>query len=106
VDAAIDMGALPFLPGAVEHARAGLVPGGSKSNLTFLAPMLRTTGREDELLTLLSADAQTSGGLLLCVDAGEAAGLARALRERGLPAAVVGRLLERAAAEPVIELIF
>jgi selenide, water dikinase len=106
VDAALYMGALPLLPGALEHARAGLVPGGSKANLAFLAPMLRTTGSEDEVLTLLSADAQTSGGLLLCVDAGEAAGLAGALRERGMAAAVVGRILARAGAEPVIELIF
>jgi hypothetical protein len=44
--------------------------------------------------------------LLLCVDAGQAAGLARALRERGLPAAVVGRLVERAGTEPAIELVF
>lgn len=106
VDAVVDMAALPLLPGALEHASAGLVPGGSKANLAFLEPMLRRTGPEDELRTLLAADAQTSGGLLLCVDPEQAAELTRALCDHGLAAAVIGKLVSRAGAEPAIELIF
>ena len=104
VDAVVDVGELPLLPGAAAHARAGRVPGGSKANLDFLAPMLRKTGREDELLTLLATDAQTSGGLLFCVDAAHAEALHAALRDRGLPAKIVGRVQERTGESGKIEL--
>jgi selenide, water dikinase len=90
---------LPLLPGAREHAAAGLVPGGSKANLEFLAPDLRTVGDEDALLLLLAADAQTSGGLLLCVDASAAPALVDALCADGLPATTVGTLREPASAD-------
>ncbi len=99
VDAVVDVAALPLLPGALEHARAGLIPGGSKANLTFLEPTLRrrrgSAGEPDELLVGLAADAQTSGGLLLCVAAERADALVRELRDTGLPAAVIGELRAR-----------
>ncbi len=97
----LEMNALPLLPGALEHARAGRVPGGSKSNLAFIEPSLRRLGEEDPLLTLLAADAQTSGGLLLCVDQADAAGVVADLRAKGLPAAEVGSLAEPSEDNPV-----
>jgi selenide,water dikinase len=96
--ARLDLAALPLLPGALEHAAAGRIPGGSRSNLTYLAPQLRNTDRADALLTLLAADAQTSGGLLLCVPADRAAALAA---ELGSPAAVIGQLVAPNGSEPV-----
>ena len=91
--ASIELGALPLLPGVRRHATAGLVPGGSRANRSFLAPLLQVEGGEEaELLALLACDAQTSGGLLLAVHAGDAAELVAALRESGLPAADVGLL--------------
>ncbi len=106
VDASIDMAELPILPGALEWAREGWVPGGSKANLQYLTPMLRTTGDEDRILTLLAADAQTSGGLLLCVDAGDAQPLVGELIEGGHPAKIVGRLRERGSTDGELELCF
>lgn len=106
VDALVNMNALPFLPGAMDHVRAGRLPGGSKANLAFLTPMLVMTGTEDRARTHLAADAQTSGGLLLCVAPEKADALARALCQKGLAAAVVGRLRERRGPEPVIELVY
>ena len=95
--AEIEMTSLPLLPGALEHARAGRVPGGSRANLAFVEPQLVrrgfTTGDEThELQTLLAADAQTSGGLLLCVDESRAQPLVSMLRDHGLPAAAIGQL--------------
>ena len=104
IDATVNMNALPILPGALEHARAGQVPGGSKANLDFLVPMLRRTGVEDATLTLLAADAQTSGGLLLCVDASDAKALEAELCEHGLPARIMGQLRERTSTSGEIEL--
>lgn len=100
VDAVVETAALPLLPGVLEHARAGRVPGGSKANLSFMTPMLRGHEDADALLLALAADAQTSGGLLLCVDAGDAAPLVDELRALGLPAAVVGATCARAPGAP------
>lgn len=99
VDAVIELGALPLLPGALAHAQAGRVPGGSKANLAFLEPMLVRADENDPLLVTLATDAQTSGGLLLCVEPADADALVAELRDLGLPAARVGAIIERAGAE-------
>ena len=88
--------ALPVLPGAREALAAGLVPGGTRSNrLHARARCLSVAPDVDEADELLACDAQTSGGLLLAVDAGRASALVAALQALGTPAAaVVGRVLE------------
>jgi selenide,water dikinase len=101
--AAVDLDALPILPGAREHAQS-CVPGGTRSNLDFIGPSLRGRERLDsagELALLLACDAQTSGGLLLTVPAGAAADLVADLRAQGLPAADVGELVAPAASDEV-----
>jgi selenide,water dikinase len=104
VAATIDLDALPRLPGAERHAAAGRIPGGSKANRNFLAPMLtwsdgapvdaatpaEPAGRE--LALALACDAQTSGGLLLCVPPDRATSCVDDLRGLGLPAAIVGEI--------------
>ena len=70
VSAVLDAAAVPYLDGAAESLAAGYVPGGSRRNLDWVRPHVRSLGvSEDELLLL--ADAQTSGGLLV---AGEVPG--------------------------------
>lgn len=94
--ASIDLSALPLLPGAREHAAAGRVPAGSRSNLEFMVPSVRgreTLGEGGELGLLLACDAQTSGGLLLTVAAATAPQLVADLKAQGLPAADIGELL-------------
>src|SRR5690606_6559283 len=81
--ATVMMAALPALPGALAHAAAGRVPGGSRANLAALAADLVVRGREDPLRTLLAADAQTSGGLLLAIPAEGVSALVSALRSAG-----------------------
>lgn len=81
------------LPGALEGIRAGRVPGGTRANLDFVRPGLVIEGDEDEALTLLAADAQTSGGLLCCVPAEQAQGLLETLQQSGHAAAHVGELM-------------
>lgn len=56
---------VPHLPGAMRALAAGLVPGGSKANLRVLAETMH--GDIDPATKQLMCDAQTSGGLLLCV---------------------------------------
>lgn len=91
---------LVALPGALEGIRADKVPGGTRANLEFVAPGLIIEGEEDEALTLLAADAQTSGGLLCCVPAEQALGLVETLRQSGHAAAHVGELVPAAERRP------
>jgi selenide,water dikinase len=63
VSAVIDAAAVPYLEGAREALRDGFVSGGTRRNLEWVRPELRSALGEDEMLLL--ADAQTSGGLLV-----------------------------------------
>lgn len=105
--ARLELDSLPLLPGALAHLRAGRLPGGSKANRKLLADTLRwsdgspvaPTLPDDvagasarELRLALACDAQTSGGLLLCVPAAAAADCTAELFDAGLPAAIVGYL--------------
>jgi len=100
--ATLDHAAIPVLPGLAEHAAAGLVPGGSKTNRRYLADRLDWRGPEPAREPTLVAitDAQTSGGLLLCVPAERAAAARAALIGHRLPAAIIGVLREREPGEP------
>ena len=90
VAAEIDAGAVPFLPGALDLARDGVVPGGTRSNHRFLERHL-DWGELVEAEQLALADAQTSGGLLIAASDERAEPLREALRARGVPAAEIGR---------------
>ncbi|OBG41732.1 selenide, water dikinase SelD, partial [Mycolicibacter heraklionensis] len=65
VGAVLDRSAVPMIAGAHEALRDGYVSGGTRRNLDWVRPHLRTGPgvTEDDLLLL--ADAQTSGGLLV-----------------------------------------
>ncbi|WP_298591326.1 selenide, water dikinase SelD [uncultured Kocuria sp.] len=65
VGAVLDRGAVPLVEGAAEALRDGYVSGGTRRNLDWVRPHLRSAAgvTEDDLLLL--ADAQTSGGLLV-----------------------------------------
>jgi selenide,water dikinase len=112
VAATIELAQLPVLPDAVAHLRAKLCPAGSKANRTHVAQDTRwADGRpfapeqaddsERELLASLACDAQTSGGLLLCLPAERAQACVDELRSAGLPAAIIGALATRTDAAPI-----
>lgn len=81
-----DSEALEFLPGALEYAAAGAIPGGLNNNRAFASScVLVKEGIRPEVEALLY-DPQTSGGLLLALAPEQAAGRR-----------VVGRVKERGA---------
>jgi selenide, water dikinase len=102
VAATIELAKLPALPDALLHLRANLCPAGSKANRAFAAAdtawangtaLAADQAEGDaELLASLACDAQTSGGLLLCVPADRAAACVAELRDAGLPAAAIGEV--------------
>ena len=63
----VEFDAVPFLPGAVDLAAEGVMPGGSSRNLDWGVDIL-DAGGHDRTDQLLIADAQTSGGLVFGVD--------------------------------------
>jgi selenide,water dikinase len=83
---------LQFLPGALDYARQGALPGGLKNNREFASPAVET-GRElpRELEDLLY-DPQTAGGLLIALPEADAAAYQHAFDS----AYRIGRVLPRA----------
>jgi selenide,water dikinase len=88
-------GAVPTLGAVRAAAEAGLVPGGSRRNLQYVAPVTVFDSAVGELERLVLADAQTSGGLLLAVPLENESALLAELEKRGTPArAVIGEMIE------------
>lgn len=87
----------PALAGLIA---AGCVPGGSADNLAAAAAVV-DWGTCPEASRVLLADAQTSGGLLLCVAAPRLETVRPVLAAHGALAAVVGRMT-RARAAPIV----
>ena len=67
VSAEINFRNLDFLKGVRELAEAGVVPGGTKRNLDFVKDAVIFDNKLSEVEQLLTADAQTSGGLLIAM---------------------------------------
>jgi len=85
---------VPLLAGAGELAEAGHVPGGSKRNLADLQDHVTWAPGVPQPVRILMTDAQTSGGLLLCVAPGRAAELLAELKGGAIAAAAIGEVVE------------
>ncbi|QQL46367.1 selenide, water dikinase SelD [Sulfuriroseicoccus oceanibius] len=95
VSAQLNTADIPLVdPDVLELIQQGCVPGGSKKNREMAEPMTRIeAGVEDHFMTLVT-DAQTSGGLLLCVPPAHVDRVLEILREENaLCAAIVGEVL-------------
>jgi len=89
----IDTTAVQFLPGALDYARQGAIPGGLKNNREFASGAVEVTREIPAELENLLYDPQTSGGLLISLPEADAAQL-----ESKLPEAYrVGRVLPKSA---------
>lgn len=90
---ALELASLPYLSQAEQLARAGFVTGASHRNWASYGEWVTLPeGLEDWHRHLLT-DPQTSGGLLVSVDAGHAAALVPRIRAAGYPlAAIVGEV--------------
>jgi selenide,water dikinase len=84
----IDVDAVPLLPGALDYAREGALPGGLKNNREFASCVVEKAREIPAEVEDLLYDPQTSGGLLISLDEPEAAELVRSLEG----ARVVGRV--------------
>lgn len=71
----VDVDRVRFLPGALEYARQGAVPGGLKNNREFASCVVETRRELPEEVELLLYDPQTSGGLLMTMSEMDAAAI-------------------------------
>lgn len=91
----LDAESVPLLTDTVPLARKKMLTRAWKSNLEHLGDGFKA-GDTDEILVKVLADAQTSGGLLICVAPSRADAMVEACRKHGTPAAaIVGRVTPR-----------
>jgi selenide,water dikinase len=103
VSAEVDTSAVPMISDEIgDLIEQGCVPGGSRENLVATTVAV-DWGNTDEPQRILLTDAQTSGGLLLCVPEAKLEKVLGILRQRRTPcAAVIGRITARRSRRPLI----
>ncbi len=91
----IDHTAVQFLPGAIEAARGGFLPGGLKNNRDFIGDCVgfaeSVTPEHRELLF----DPQTSGGLLIAISPESADNAVSALERHGVVTSRIGKVIPK-----------
>ena len=103
VSAEVDTSAVPMISDEIgDLIEQGCVPGGSRENLVATTVAV-DWGNTDEPQRILLTDAQTSGGLLLCVPEAKLEKVLGILRQRRTPcAAVIGRITAHRSRRPLI----
>jgi selenide,water dikinase len=88
-------GAVPVLPGVLDLAAKGVVPGGLGANAAYLDPETRYDEAVPAPLRAALADPQTSGGLLIVAGPSRVKDLTARLARARVKAAVIGEVLPR-----------
>jgi selenide,water dikinase len=103
VSADIDPAAVPMISKEISDLiELGCVPGGSRENL-HATTVVVDWGSTDATRRILLTDAQTSGGLLLCVAEANLENVLTLLRKAGTSsAAVIGKIVPRRRPRPLI----
>jgi selenide, water dikinase len=99
----IDHTQLEYLPGALDAARDGFISGGLRNNREFVEDCVGFAENVPEEIRLLMFDPQTSGGLLVAVDAPAAAAAQLALAGAGISAQIIGRVVAKR--RPLIQVV-
>jgi selenide,water dikinase len=95
--------AVPLLPGALELAGGGVVPGGSRRNAEHFGRFVSFAEGVPPPLRTLLFDAQTSGGLLMSVRADRVPKLLSALEARCASGTRIGTVEEGSAGAIVVD---
>ena len=92
VSSKINFQDLLFLNGAKELAMSGIMPGGTKRNLKSVEKVVSFNDHLSEIEQLLSADAQTSGGLLVSMPLEDARSYVKKVNGQ---TAIIGQITEK-----------
>ena len=86
---------VPVIPEAVEYARMGLIPAGAYRNEKFRVSIVEKGGAVSDDIMKILFDPQTSGGLLISLNAPDADELLIRLHDKGITeAAIIGEITE------------
>lgn len=87
---------IPLMKGCLEFYARGAYPGGSAANRRWLenSGQIRWDSKVEENLRDIFCDAQTSGGLLMGIPAGQSSAFQQAMAQRGRQAWQIGQVLE------------
>lgn len=91
----IDHAAIEYLPGAIEAARACNESGGLVNNRAFIGDCVEFDAAVPEEFRRLLFDPQTSGGLLIALPPEASERASASLRQRGIAACQIGRVVEK-----------
>ena len=92
VSSKINFQDLLFLDGAKELAMSGVMPGGTKRNLKSVEKVVSFNDHLSKIEQLLSADAQTSGGLLVSMPLKDARSYVKKVNGQ---TAIIGQITEK-----------
>jgi selenide, water dikinase len=84
---------IPFTRGAQHYAQEWIFPGGTSDNQLYYHSHVRFSSHLDESTQMLLFDAQTSGGLLLCVPPGNLDVLLSRAKESNQPLWAIGEVI-------------
>lgn len=93
ISAELNWSKIPFLPGALELAKAGSTSGGTRRNMEALEGRVQLGAGVSEFEFMVLADAQTSGGMLISVSEDKADDLVKSLVDnKTLHSSIIGRV--------------
>ncbi len=95
--------ALPFMGGAEDLAKMGILPGGAYRNMDYVKPHFRMLDSAQQYQVDLAADPQTSGGLLVALPRADAEALLQRLHPFAPWSAIVGKVLPYTGASIEVE---
>ncbi len=99
----IDASSVPEIPGTLDLVRKGVKSRGDRTNREYIGPdFLLAESVTPEVGSLLF-DPQTAGGILMCASPDKAESLLAELRQSYQQAAIVGRVMPRAAVSLVVQ---
>lgn len=92
----INLKSLPLIGDVYRLTDDACIPGASFRNLEYVDPFLSLSPDIDYNLKMIAFDAQTSGGLLMCVPGEKATGVLNELQMTGLTSsAIIGEVVEK-----------
>lgn len=98
----IDFQRIPLLEGVKQYADASIFPGGSKRNQSAYQPGVHFEAQLSPQEQLLLFDAQTSGGLLLCIPGGHLDRFTAEMTRRDAPWWQIGKVAKAGQSKIVV----
>ena len=96
VTSEIDYNLLPLLPGTLELANDGIIPGGTKRNLSYAESFTQFQEDRTDIEKLITSDAQTSGGLLISISPEKTESFLQLFNEQSsIKAQKIGKITEQ-----------